>query len=132
MGAQSPRQSLALAVVTGAVSTIPVWRAPRGVKRAAIAGFGLAAGAGAYAAFRRPDLLGAKREPVPARASVAIAAVTVGVTGGATALAFTLDRVFEQALVRRGIGHPRLVMGAAGAVLSYGMDMIDRRYDTPD
>ncbi|MCD9153566.1 hypothetical protein [Aeromicrobium duanguangcaii] len=132
MGAQSPRQSLLLAVATGVVSILPIGRAPRGVKAALAAGTGLTAGGAAFVALRRPDLIAAAREPVPARQSAVVSAGLGVLAAGATVAGIATDRAFERALVRRGVAHPRLVLGVAGAVLSYAMDVLDRRSDTDD
>ena len=84
----------------------------------------------AYVALTRPDLIDADREPVAAPPSAAIGAGVAVLTGGAAAVGFAVDRAFERGLVRRGVKHPRLVLGAAGAVLSYAVDVLDRRLDS--
>lgn len=127
MGEQSTRQSLAFAAASGLVSLVPIGRAPRGAKVAVVAVSGIAAGAAGFVALNRPDVLGAIRAPVPAPQSALIGASLGGVAAGATALGIAMDRAFEQALVRRGVPHPRLALGAAGAVLSYVLDRMDRR-----
>ena len=132
MGEQSPRQTLAFAVTTGLASVVPIGRAPRGVKVALSAGTGVAAGAAAFVALRRPDLIAASREPVPAPQSAVVSAGVGALAAGATVAGIATDRAFERALVRRGVRHPRLWLGVAGAVLSYAMDELDRRFDTAD
>lgn len=129
MAEQSPRQSVVFAALTGLASIVPIWRAPRPVRVALVAGTGLVAGGAAYVALSRPDMVDADREPVAAPQSAAVGTGVAVLAGGATAVGFTVDRAFEQGLVRRGVKHPRLVLGAAGAVLSYAIDVLDRRLD---
>lgn len=131
MGEKSPRQTLAFAAVSGLVSLVPIGRAPRGMKVALVAASGIAGGAAAFIALNRPDVFAASRVPVPAPQSAVIGAGVGGVAAGATALGIVMDRAFEQALVRRGVPHPRLALAAAGAVMSYVLDTLDRRFDTP-
>lgn len=97
-----------------------------------IVGTGVTTAVGVAAVMRRPDLVGEDREPVENRVSAVAGVGAGGAMAAATALAFTLDRVFEQSLVRRGVARPRLVIGVAGFALSYAMDVLDRRVDTPD
>ncbi|GAA2078397.1 hypothetical protein IDH50_01255 [Aeromicrobium tamlense] len=130
MADQSPRQSLVFAALTGLASIVPIWRAPRPVRFALVAGTGLVAGGAAYVALTRPDLIDADREPVAAPQSAAVGTGVAVLAGGATAVGFAVDRAFEQGLVRRGVKHPRLVLGTAGAVLSYAIDVLDRRFDS--
>lgn len=132
MGEQSPRQSLAFAALTGLASIVPVGRASRGVRLAVGAASGVAAGGAVYVALNRPDVIAAAREPVPVPQSAAIGAGVGALVAGTMVAGFAMDRAFEQALVRRNVPHPRLVLGAAGAVLSYTLDVLDRRFDTPD
>lgn len=132
MGKQSPRQSLAFAALTGIASIVPIGRAPRGVRAAVAGASGVLAGGATYVALNRPDVIAAPREPVPAPQSAAIGAGVGALVVGATVVGFVVDRAFEQALVRWNVPHPRLVLGAAGAVLSYALDVLDRRFDTPD
>ena len=132
MGKQSPRQSLAFAALTGVVSVVPIGRASRGVRAAVAAASGVAAGGATYVALNRPDVIACSREPVPARQSAAVGAGVGALVAGVMAVGFVMDRAFEQALVRRNVPHPRLVLGVAGAVLSYALDVVDRRFDTPD
>ncbi|GAA3531933.1 hypothetical protein AFL01nite_20330 [Aeromicrobium flavum] len=124
MGARETRQSLAFAALTGLVSVVPIGRAPRRVRIAVAATSGAVAGGAAFLALRSKD--------VPAPPSALAGAGLGGVAAGATALGFTVDRAFEQALVRRGVPHPRLVLGVLGAGLSYALDVLDRRFDTAD
>ncbi|WP_313408258.1 hypothetical protein [Aeromicrobium sp.] len=132
MGAQSPRQSVVLALVTAAVSTVPIWRAPRPVRTVLLAGTGALAGGGAFTALSRPHVFGLQQEPAPAPVAASVGAAAGIASAGAMALALVLDREAERFLVRHGVRRPRLVLAAAGGVLSYAMDVLDRRFDTPD
>ncbi|MBC9225745.1 hypothetical protein GL325_05365 [Aeromicrobium sp. 636] len=132
MGAHSPRQSLVVALATGVVSVVPIGRAPRRVRAAVVAGTGLVAGGAMFTALNRPHVVGFEQQPTPARPAAAIGAVVGAAAAGAMAVGVVLDREAEQFLVRRGVRRPRLVLGVAGAVLSYVFDALDRRFDTAD
>jgi len=119
-------------VATGALSVVPIGRAPRRVRTALVAGTGLVAGGAMFTALNRPEVLGRDQEPTPARPAAAIGAAVATAAAGAVALGVVLDREAERFLVRRGVRRPRLVLGVAGGVLSYAIDMLDRRFDTED
>lgn len=129
MAVQSTPQSLVFAAMTGAVSLVPLWRAPRPVRTALVAGSGLAMGAGVFTVLTRPDLFDADRDPVPAPASAAVGAAAATVAAGAVAVGITADRLLEQFLVRRGVRRPRLVIGVVGFAGSYALDVLDRAFD---
>lgn len=129
MADQSLRQSLAFAALTGLASVVPVWRAPRPVRLAFVAGTGLVSGGAAYVALHRPDLIDADREPLPAPQSAGVGIGLGALAAGAATAGLAADRAFERGLVRRGVQHPRLVLGVAGAVLAYALDVLDRRFD---
>lgn len=131
MGVQSPRQSLVFAVLTGVVSTVPVWRAPRGVRTALIAGSGALAGGAMFTALNRPHVLGSQQDPAPVPVAAAIGTAVGAAASSAVALGLVLDREAERFLVRRGVRRPRIVLGVAGGALSYVLDVLDRRFDTP-
>lgn len=130
MGAQSPRSSAALAVATGAFSVIPIWRAPRRVRTALFAGTGVLTGGAVFAALRRPDVFGARQEPAPTRVAAPIGVAAGAAAAAATALGLVVDREAERFLVRHGVRRPRLVLGLAGGVLYYAIDVLDRALDT--
>jgi len=120
-------RSTALALATGAASVVPLWRAPRAVRAAVVAGAGIAAGAATFVGARVPEAFGGSHDPVPVRPAAAVAVAAGGLMAAATVAGIALDRSGERLLVRRGVRHPRLVLGVAGAALSWLADAAERR-----
>lgn len=123
------QRSTAIALATGAASVVPLWRAPRAVRAAVVAGAGLATGAVTFVGARVPEAFGASQDPAPVRPAAAIAVAAGGLMAAATVAGISMDRVAERFLVGRGVRRPRLVLGVAGAALSWLADGAERRTD---
>lgn len=121
------QRSAVTALATGAASVVPIWRAPRGVRAAIAVGGGVAVAGAAFAGARVPEAFDGTHEPVGVRPAAVIAAAAGGLMAGATLAGFAMDRSAERFLVQRGVRHPRLVLGAVGAGLSWLADAASRR-----
>lgn len=127
------------AVVSTAVGMIPLHRLPQPVRTAYIVLPAAVAGGVVLAALHRLSSGSAQPEPGTERASgpddarravrrriatVALPLVVGGLTAGASAGSIVVDRGIENALRRRGVPAPRLMMGLASGVLSLGIDLL--------
>ena len=128
----SSQRSLVIALVTGAASVVPIWRAPRAIRATVALGVGAAVGGAAFVGARVPEAFGETSDPVPPRPAAAIAVAAGGLMTAVTVAGIAMDRGAERFLVERGVRRPRLVLGVAGGVLSYAIDAIDRRLSTDD
>ena len=122
---------VALAVVTGVVTTyLPVQRWRRPARRALHGGMAVAAGGAMALALRRPDLLRRQGEPREPLDPVPTAVVATGIAGlvlGASRGGQAADEWAERRLGARGVRRPRAWMGAAAAVASLAMSAADKR-----
>lgn len=131
------------AAVSTAVGMIPLHRLPQPVRTAYVVLPAAAAGGVVLAALRRirsgsprPE---SRTEPQPEpgpdasrRAmrrritTAALPLVVGGLTAGVGAGSIVVDRAIENALRRRGVPAPRLMMGLASGALSLGVDLLTR------
>ena len=127
---------VALAVATGLVTTyLPVQRWRRPARWALHGGMAVAAGGTMALALRRPDKLrregGGPREPLEplptAVLATGIAALVLGASRGGQAA----DEWAERKLAARGVGRPRVWMGAVAAAASLAMSASDKRRAAP-
>lgn len=122
-------ESLAFAAVTAVFSAVPLGRASRRARWATSGAAALVAAPAAAVIVSRT--VASPSAPAPRR--VVGPAVAGGVAGtaaaGVMAAAFVVDRLMEDALVRRGVRRPRVVIAVASAAISLVADRLDQRFD---
>lgn len=125
MSGQLSGKSWALVAAAGVTSMIPLWRAPRGVRRALALGAGALTGAGAFVVLRNPEP--EEDEPLDPTAAAGVGAVAAVSMAGAVAAGIAADRWLDKFLVARGIKRPRLVIGVVSAAVTYGVELLDKK-----
>lgn len=120
-------RTAAISVATALGSAVPLWRAPRAVRGALVAGSGLLTGGAAFVSLRTPEEIEADRQALSVPAAAGAGVAFGALAAGAVVAGLAVDREVERFLLRRGVGRPRLVMGVAAGALHWAIEGLERR-----
>ncbi|SDH58596.1 hypothetical protein [Agrococcus jejuensis] len=108
---------------SGAFTLIPIGRLPRGARWGIGVGLSFvpAAVAASLAHRRMRERVASERIPTTAGVGVAVGAVSLG----AWEASARVDRAVDEALVRRGVRRPRVVMAIGAAAIAGAIELLD-------